>query len=188
MKHFGVVGVLCVALFVLSGITASSASGAWICYEVSFFWLAGYGADGPVGEQCAMARAIPRFGGYDLFQTTGSKEIEPGVLCALVEAGEPSAFDGPNCGKAEEHEGTGEYGEAIMESRCDSSDDLTAGRATQTEVSDTSGEILSEVSSEEQLLKRTAGLGGRRRSIGLWVMPNVVPEPLFDFSNDQRVS
>jgi hypothetical protein len=112
MKRIGTAGLFLIMVFVLSGVAAGSASAAWECRAVLFgsYPLPSIHS----GEQCRgeLGLYIP---GYKLVQVTGAKEIEAGVICALVESGEGSLFDGPNCGSSEKLEGKGGYEKASAE-------------------------------------------------------------------------
>lgn len=104
MKRIGIAGLLVVVVFVLSGVTAGSAS-ADVCRQVRWFaWYHRFGS-----PQCEELAIVFAWKGWDLVDVTGAKEVEAGVLCVLVEEDAPSDYDGPNCGKAEEHEATSEY-------------------------------------------------------------------------------
>jgi hypothetical protein len=109
MKRVTIAGVF-VAVLALSGLTAGSASAGWICLATFF---GGYDRDGAIGEQCQQPLIIV-YTGWDLFQTTGAKEIAKGVLCALVEAGEPSLYSGSNCAPSEEKKGEGAFAKAFV--------------------------------------------------------------------------
>lgn len=106
MKRIGIAGLFLIVAFALSGVAAGSASAAWECRAVLF----GSYPLPPVyeGESCRgeIGLYIP---GYKMVQVAGAKEIEAGVICALVEPGEGSLFDGSNCGASEKLEGKGEY-------------------------------------------------------------------------------
>lgn len=105
MRRIGVAGLLVLIMFALSGVTAGSASATYVCRQVRWFaWYHKFGS-----PECEELAIIFAWKGWDLVDVTGAKEIEPGVLCVLVEAGTPSDYDGPSCGKAEVHEGESEY-------------------------------------------------------------------------------
>lgn len=106
MKRITVASLLVLSLFALAG-TAGSASAAWHCLTAK--WFGQYDESGPAGAQCQKYLVIPLLFNWDLFETSKGKEIGRDEICALVEAGEASLFDGPSCGSAEEHKGTGEY-------------------------------------------------------------------------------
>jgi hypothetical protein len=97
------------AAFVLSGLTSAPASGEWACLRG---FIGGYSAPGGAGEQCVGPAGFLVFG-YNLYLINVPKEIAPGVLCALVEAGEVSLYDGSSCGASEEHKGESEYAKAF---------------------------------------------------------------------------
>jgi hypothetical protein len=110
MKRIGIAGLLVVMAIAVSGVSAGSASAGGICLA-TFFGL--YTNDSAIGTQCKN-NVIVSIPGWSLFRTTGSKEISPGLLCALVEAGEPSLYDGSSCGTSEEHHASGEYAKALL--------------------------------------------------------------------------
>jgi hypothetical protein len=164
MKRIGITGLFSVMVCILSGIAAGSASAAFHCLTTV---LGGYRNDG--ATQCLNAAALPVFYGWDLFQTTGAKTIEPGVLCALVEAGEPSLYDGPNCEPSEEHKGESEYAKAFEERPpCIPSGGSEAGPgngsderdAARIEALQKAGELVFGAPSKEQLLTLFDGVGG----------------------------
>jgi len=110
MKRLDITSIAVVAVLALGGFATSSASASWECLATFF---GQYKADAPIGQQCKEYGIFPIYS-HDLF-LTGGKEVETGVLCALVEAEEDSFYDGPNCGASEAHEGKGEYSEAIVQ-------------------------------------------------------------------------
>ncbi len=113
MKRIVIAGVLLVSVFALSGIATGSASAAYHCLHARYFGQ--YDKDGPRGAQCREYLVIPLLFNWDLFQTTGAKSIAVGQLCALVEAGEASLFNGANCGPEEEQKGEGKYEIALQD-------------------------------------------------------------------------
>jgi hypothetical protein len=105
MKRIGIAGLLVVIACALSAVGAGSASAAYTCMKVRWFaWYHKFGS-----PQCEELAIIFAWKGWDLVDLVGALEPEPGVFCALVEAGSPSNYDGPKCGPSEEHEGKSEY-------------------------------------------------------------------------------
>lgn len=111
MKRIVITGLFLMMVFALSGVTAGSASAAYVCRGVIF---GSYPLPANPGQQCEgnLGLYIP---GFKLVLVTGAKEVESHVICALVEPEETSLYDGPNCGASEKHEGKGEYEKASTE-------------------------------------------------------------------------
>jgi hypothetical protein len=110
MKRIGVTVLLLALTLALSGPSTGTASAALVCRKVNFF--AWYYKDGT--PECEELAIVFAWKGWDLVES-GGKEIEKGVVCALVESGAPSDYDGPNCGVSEEVEGKSEYVKASTE-------------------------------------------------------------------------
>jgi hypothetical protein len=109
VKRVTTAGLFLVLVCTLAGPAAGSASAVtYECLPARF--LGEYDEYGAIGAQCNKFLVIPWAFNLTLSNTATVKSIGPGgELCGLVEPGELSLFNGPNCGHSEEHKGESEY-------------------------------------------------------------------------------